>query len=154
MCVTLAFKVGIPKFTTHDMLKKGLFKHTRNTIRPIVTDKKRQIGWCTAVALYGTVSILTCWRGWVLTSSSSTERKLQQATSWSLPNMQTQESHQTLQWRKHDRIPRTENGGTGRSALVFCWPDSCEENFQTSTHGNAWDKEFKSGQERVYRDVS
>jgi hypothetical protein len=41
MCVTLAFKVDIPKSTTHDMLKNGLFKHTRNTIRPIVTDKNK-----------------------------------------------------------------------------------------------------------------
>jgi hypothetical protein len=31
---TLASKVGIPKSMIHDALKKGLLKHTRNTIRP------------------------------------------------------------------------------------------------------------------------
>jgi hypothetical protein len=38
---TLASKVGIPKSTIHDALKKGLLKHTRNTIRPILTDKNK-----------------------------------------------------------------------------------------------------------------
>ena len=38
---TLAFQVGIPKSTIHDALKKGLLKHTRNTIRPILTDKNK-----------------------------------------------------------------------------------------------------------------
>jgi hypothetical protein len=37
----LAFQVGIPKSTLHDALKKGLLKHTRNTIRPILTDKNK-----------------------------------------------------------------------------------------------------------------
>jgi hypothetical protein len=35
---TFAFKVGIRKSTIHDASKKGLLKHTRNTIRPILTD--------------------------------------------------------------------------------------------------------------------
>lgn len=38
---TLAFQVGIPKSTIHDALKKGLLKHTRNTSRPILTDKNK-----------------------------------------------------------------------------------------------------------------
>ena len=38
---TFAFKVGIPKSTIHDALKKGLLKHTRNTIRLILTDKNK-----------------------------------------------------------------------------------------------------------------
>ncbi len=45
---TLACKVGIPKSTIHDALKKGLLKHTRNTIRPILTDKNMadRVGYC------------------------------------------------------------------------------------------------------------
>ena len=39
--LTLVFQVGIPKSTIHDALKKGLLKHTRNTIRPILTDKNK-----------------------------------------------------------------------------------------------------------------
>jgi len=38
---TLAFKVGIPKSTIHDALKKGLLKHTWNTIRPTLTNKNK-----------------------------------------------------------------------------------------------------------------
>jgi hypothetical protein len=38
---TMASKVGIPKSTIHYTLKKGLLKHTRNTIRPILTDKNK-----------------------------------------------------------------------------------------------------------------
>ena len=38
---TLACKVGIPKSTIHNLLKKGLLKHTRNKIRPILTDKNK-----------------------------------------------------------------------------------------------------------------
>ena len=38
---TLAYKVGIHKSNIHDALKKGLLKHTQNTIRPILTDKNK-----------------------------------------------------------------------------------------------------------------
>jgi len=38
---TLASKVSIPKSTIHDALKKGLLKHTWNTLRPILTDKNK-----------------------------------------------------------------------------------------------------------------
>ena len=67
---TMASKVGIPKSTIHYTLKKGLLKHTRNMIRPILTDKNKT-GWCAAVALDRTVSLLTCWRGWILTRNGS-----------------------------------------------------------------------------------
>jgi hypothetical protein len=51
---TLAFKIGIPKSTVHDALKKGLLKHTRNSIRPILTDKNKadRVYYC-----------LSYWRG-------------------------------------------------------------------------------------------
>ncbi len=80
----LAFKIGIPKTTIQDALKKCLLKHTHNTIRPILTDKNKgdRVGY--AVALYRTVSLLTCWREWILMRSGFTQQKLRQATSWSL----------------------------------------------------------------------
>jgi hypothetical protein len=52
---TLAFKVGIPKSTIHDALKKGLLKHTRNTIRPILTDKNKtdRVAYCSSFVRNG-----------------------------------------------------------------------------------------------------
>ncbi len=38
---TLDFKIGIPKSTIHDALKRGHLKHTCNSIRPILTDKNK-----------------------------------------------------------------------------------------------------------------
>ena len=91
---TLACKVGIPKSMIHNELKKGILKHIRNTIRPILTDKNKAERWCTAVALYRTVRLLTCWRRWILTRS---------------PNVQTQESyrkgyvsHCTVAWQQQN----------------------------------------------------
>jgi hypothetical protein len=45
---TLAFKIGIPKSTVHDALKKGLLKHTCSSIRPILTDKNKadRVNYC------------------------------------------------------------------------------------------------------------
>ena len=43
---TLAFKVGIPKSTIHNALKKGLLKHTHNTTMLILTDNKTDIVGC------------------------------------------------------------------------------------------------------------
>ncbi len=46
--MTLAFKIGIPKSTVHDALKKGLLKHTRISIMPILTDKNKvdRVNYC------------------------------------------------------------------------------------------------------------
>jgi hypothetical protein len=121
---TLTYKVGIPT------LKKGLLKHTHNTIRTILTDKNKayRVAWCCSFVC-GMVSLLTYWRGWVLTRSGFTEQKLQK--SYILIPGETP-SHQTCKHKRHikkkiaslqlcslDRIPRWENGGTGISALVF-----------------------------------
>ena len=44
----LAFKIGIPKSTIHRALKTGHLKHTRNSIRPILTDKNKadRVAYC------------------------------------------------------------------------------------------------------------
>jgi hypothetical protein len=38
---TLVFKIGVPKSSIHDALKKGLLKHTGNSSRLILTDKNK-----------------------------------------------------------------------------------------------------------------
>ena len=52
---TLAFKVGIPNSTIHDALKKGLLKHTHNTIRPILADNNKtdRVGSCSSFVQNG-----------------------------------------------------------------------------------------------------
>jgi hypothetical protein len=54
---TLAFMVGIPKSKIYDALKKGLLKHTHNTIRPILTDKNKgdRVGYCCSFVQDGLV---------------------------------------------------------------------------------------------------
>ncbi len=45
---TLAFKIGISKSTVNNASKKGLLKHTYNSVRPILTDKNKadRVNYC------------------------------------------------------------------------------------------------------------